>query len=38
MSVEKLHTYPLLFTQVFHKYQHNVLLIMNRLQNLNLEM
>jgi len=29
MSVEKLHAYPLLSSQVFHNYQHNFLLIIN---------
>lgn len=29
MSVEKLHGYPLLFSQVIHKNQPNFLLIMN---------
>ena len=35
MSVEKLHAYPLLFSQVFHKNQHNFLLIMSKIQNSN---
>jgi len=35
MSVEKLHAYPLLSSQVIHKNQHNFLLIMNELRNNN---